>query len=76
MITLNVVTTMRRICEEVESVLDYGFTDLNMRVGVMNLTHAECRILLFFRGEGDSGSEFSQRQTTQFFSLTNTGFNH
>ena len=38
MITLNVVTIMRRICEE-ESVLDYGFTDLNMRLGVMNLTH-------------------------------------
>ena len=35
MITLNVVTIMRRICEEV----DYGFTDLNMRSGVMNLTH-------------------------------------
>ena len=30
MITLNVVITMRRNCEEVESVLDYGFTDFNM----------------------------------------------
>ena len=39
MITLNVVTIMRRICEEVESVLDYDFTDLNMQLGVMNLTH-------------------------------------
>ena len=38
-ITLNVVTIMRRICEEVESVLDYDFTDLNMQLGVMNLTH-------------------------------------
>ena len=27
MITLNVVTIMRRICAEVESVLDYDFTD-------------------------------------------------
>ena len=39
MITLNVVTIMRRICEEVESVLDCDFTDLNMRLGVVNLTH-------------------------------------
>ena len=39
MITLNVVTIMRRICQEVESVLDYDFQDLNMRLGVMNLTH-------------------------------------
>ena len=39
MITLNVVTIMRRICEEAESVLDYDFTNLNMRLGVMNLTH-------------------------------------
>ena len=39
MITLNVVTIMRRVCEEAESVLDNGFTDLNMRLGVMNLTH-------------------------------------
>ena len=30
MITLNVVIIMRRNCEEVESVLDYCFTDLNM----------------------------------------------
>ena len=45
MITLNVVIIMRRNCEEVESVLDYGFTT----------SHAECRIHLFFRGEGDSG---------------------
>ena len=30
MISLNIVTTMRRNCEEVESVLDYRFTDLNM----------------------------------------------
>ena len=29
MITLNVVIIMRRNCEEVESVLDYRFTDLN-----------------------------------------------
>ena len=29
MITLNVVTIMRRNCEEVESVLDYRFTNLN-----------------------------------------------
>ena len=35
-ISLNVI---RRICEEVESVLDYGFTDLNMRLVVMNMTH-------------------------------------
>ena len=34
-----IITIMRRICEEVESVLDYDFTDLNMRLGVMNLTH-------------------------------------
>ena len=39
MISQNVVTIMRRICEEVQSVLDYDFTDLNMRLGVMNLTH-------------------------------------
>ena len=39
MLTLNIVTIMRRICEEVESVLDYDFQDLNMRLGVMNLTH-------------------------------------
>ena len=39
MITLNGVATMRRICEEVESVHDYDFTDLNMRLRVMNLTH-------------------------------------
>ena len=26
-------------CEEVESVLDYDFTDLNMRLGVMSLAH-------------------------------------
>ena len=39
MITLNVVTTMRRIIEEEESVPDYGLTDLDMRLGVMNLTH-------------------------------------
>ena len=32
MITLNVVTIMRKICEEIESVLDYGFTSLNMRL--------------------------------------------
>ena len=32
MITLNVVTIMRKIFEEVESVLDYGFTDLNLRL--------------------------------------------
>ena len=36
--TLNVVTIMRRICEEVEYVLDHGFTDLNMRLRLMNLT--------------------------------------
>ena len=30
MITLNVVIIIRRNCEEVESVLSYGFTDLNM----------------------------------------------
>ena len=30
MITLNVVIITRRNCEEEESVLDYGFTDLNM----------------------------------------------
>ena len=30
MITLNVVIIMRRNCAEVESVLDYGFTDFNM----------------------------------------------
>ena len=29
-ITQNVVIIMRRNCEEVESVLDYDFTDLNM----------------------------------------------
>ena len=29
-ITQNVVIIMRRNCEEVESVLDYGFKDLNM----------------------------------------------
>ena len=39
MITLSVVTIMRRICEGVESVLDYDFTDLNTRLGVKNLTH-------------------------------------
>ena len=30
MITLNVVTIMRGNCEELESFLDYRFTDLNM----------------------------------------------
>ena len=33
MITLNVVTIVRKICEEIESVFDYGFTDLDMRLG-------------------------------------------
>ena len=39
MVTLSGVAIMRRICEEVESILDYDFTDLNMRLGVMSLTH-------------------------------------
>ena len=43
-ITQNVVTIMRRNCEEVESVLDYGFTDLNMLLGVMNLTHHKLNV--------------------------------
>ena len=49
MITLNVVTIMRRICEGVESVLDYGFTDLNMRLRAVctntNLD-SECELIL------------------------------
>merc|ERR1712064_274123 len=36
---LNAVNIMRRICEEAESVLDYGSIYLNMRLGVMSLTH-------------------------------------
>ena len=51
MITLNVVTIMRRICEEAESVLDYGFTDLNMRLGVMNLTHHMLNVESFCSSE-------------------------
>ena len=58
-ITLNVVTITRRICEEVESVLDYGFTDLNMRLGVMNLTHHMLNVESFCSSavNGDSDSE-------------------
>ena len=39
MLEMNVVNIMRRICEEVESLFDYGFTDVNMRLEVMILTH-------------------------------------
>ena len=80
MITLSVLTIMRRICEEVESVLDYGFTDLNMRLGVMNLTHHMLNVESMYSSavkailDSECRSLFSERQTTQFFSLTYTGF--
>ena len=58
-ITLNVVTITRRICEEVESVLDYGFTDLNMRLGVIILTRHMLNVESFCSSavNGDSDSE-------------------
>ena len=57
MITLNVVTIMRKICEEIESVLDYGFTDLDMRLGIMNLTHHMLNVesICSSAVKGDSG---------------------
>ena len=39
MIKLNVAIIRRWIREEVESVFDYGLTDLNLRLGVKNLTN-------------------------------------
>ena len=73
MVTQNIVTIMRRICEEVESVLDFDFTDLNM----MNLTHHTLNVKSFCSSAVKATLD-SECQlilvTTQFFSLTNTGF--
>ena len=82
MITRNAVTIMRRNCEEVESVLDYGFTDLNMRSGVVNLTHymlnVESICSSAMKAALDSGSQLilvlTETDHTQFISLTNLGF--
>ena len=74
MVTQNVVTIMRRICEEVGSVLDYDF---NMRLEVMNLTHHMLNVESFCSSAVKAALD-SECQlilvTTQFFSLTNTGF--
>ena len=52
MITLNVVTIMRRNCEEV---LPLHKPQHVIGSDEFDTSHAECRIHMFFRGEGDSG---------------------